>query len=172
MTSFIRSFWKASGPQFIHWCNASFAQYVGNEEGSSAAACCFWDRWRGLLVVLRFSSSRALTLMGRPNRLIKPWESDLVVNIVFAKGCDFLANTASRGLVTPALMILPLYSLSLTSPVTVCWVRVDKRGERLAQRGVPLAVVHQLCKLDGNLLFVMLRIAVQADGFQRFVCAW
>ena len=70
---------------------------------------------------------------------------------------------------TPASMMLPLYSFSFTSPVTVCWVLVTK-ADRASRRGVnPLAEVDQISKLEADLLLVVVGVAVEADFFQLVV---
>jgi len=47
----------------------------------------------------------------------------------------------------------------------------NKSTQRLAQRRIPLAVVHQVGKLDSHLLLVVGRILIQRNGFQHLVGA-
>ena len=53
----------------------------------------------------------------------------------------------------PALMMLPLYSLNFTSPVTYSWVDVDEGLDRFAKRGKPFSFVNDLRQLVAHILF-------------------
>ena len=74
------------------------------------------------------------------------------------------------GEVTPALMMLPLYSFSLTSPVTVFWVSFTKAVNSLAQRSVPLTVVYDVSELDARYCLSACSFLIQGDGLQNIVC--
>ena len=96
----------------------------------------------------------------------------MIVHLVgIAEGGDVLHVQACRGRLRPRRCMLPLYSLSFTVPVTYFWVAVYERAQRLAQRGVPQAVVHQLGKADGHLILVVRGVAVQGDALQICWCA-
>ena len=63
----------------------------------------------------------ARTLLERPNKLMKPFASWWSYKSPVVKDA-ILSLYKEYGEVVPAFVILPLYNLNFTSPVTYCYV--------------------------------------------------
>ena len=105
--------------------------------------------------------------MGRPNRLINPAESAWLYTSSSSK-VAISRHTGSRG-GDARVDDVALIELQLHVAGDGLLGGVHKGGQGLAQRGVPLAVVHQVGELQGHLLLVVIGLLIQAELLQLVV---
>ena len=90
----------------------------------------------------------------------------LVIDMVLREGRDFLIiEGVRRG--DARVDDVALVELELDVAGDSFGGLVDESGEGLPERGVPLAVVDEVGELQRDLLFIVLGLLVQADGFQH-----
>ena len=92
----------------------------------------------------------------------------LVVDVLFPERCDLFAVQGVRA-GRACGNDVPLINFQPDVATDVFLRLVHKRGECFAQRREPLSVIDKLRKADGNVLFEMLGLLVEAEHFQLFV---